>query len=162
MRFQEDPVRILRAVKFATRLDLEIAEATWDAMLARRTSWIAQPPASSRRILRLLRSGSALGALKMLRACSALEELFPGLDAVLGDRDADDHRVQQRLGSFYRLLEALDQEVHRGETPSNALCLAVLFAPLVDEEMTEEEDGRTRVALAEDLRPAEQAVVPPG
>ncbi len=152
VRFQEDPVRILRAVKFATRLDLEIAEATWDAMLANADQLDrAAPPRVLEEILRLLRSGSALGALKMLRACGALEELFPDLDAVLGDRDADDHRVQQRLGSFYRLLEALDQEVHRGETPSNALCLAVLFAPLVDEEMTEEEDGRARVALAEDL-----------
>ena len=32
VRLAEDPVRILRAVKFATRLDLEIDDTTWDAM----------------------------------------------------------------------------------------------------------------------------------
>ncbi|MEM8714125.1 MAG: hypothetical protein AAGG01_24535, partial [Planctomycetota bacterium] len=32
VRMAEDPVRILRAVKFATRLDLEIDDPTWEAM----------------------------------------------------------------------------------------------------------------------------------
>ncbi len=152
VRFQEDPVRILRAVKFATRLDLEIAEPTWEAMLDNADQLErAAPPRVLEEILRLLRSGSALGAVKMLRACGALAELFPDLDRHLGDRDADDHQVQQRLGSFYRLLEALDQEVHSDLEPSNALCLAVLFAPLVEEELEEEEDPRARLLRAEDL-----------
>src|SRR5689334_22685160 len=33
LRFQEDPVRMLRAIKFAARLDFTIEEATWRALL---------------------------------------------------------------------------------------------------------------------------------
>ena len=35
-RFREDPIRILRAIKFAARLDLEITPDVYDAMVGTR------------------------------------------------------------------------------------------------------------------------------
>jgi poly(A) polymerase len=150
VRLAEDPVRILRAVKFATRLDFEIEEGTWQAMvkLAEHLGRSA-PPRVLEEILRLLRSGSALGAMKMLRAAGGLRVIFPDLDDRLGERDADDHEIQQRAALFWRLLEALDQRVHSGLQPSNALLLAVLFAPLVESSFRPEHNQLDRLRIAE-------------
>ena len=151
VRLAEDPVRILRAVKFATRLDLEIEEGTWQAMrkLADGLGRSA-PPRVLEEILRLLRSGSAFGAMKMLRAAGGLGVIFPVLEERLGDRDADDHMIQQRTAFFWRLLEALDQRVHNGLEPSNALLLAVLFTPLVEESFRPDHTHLERLRIAED------------
>ena len=73
VRMAEDPVRILRAIKFATRLGFRIEDDTWAAMreLAPELERSAAPRVLEE-ILRLLRSGSALGAFRMLRACGGL------------------------------------------------------------------------------------------
>ena len=52
VRLAEDPVRILRAVKFATRLDFRIEDDTWAAMSALATSNAKVPPPTSRSIRR--------------------------------------------------------------------------------------------------------------
>ena len=82
-------------------------------------------------ILRLLRSGTAMGAFKKLRSCSALEPIFPGLHRHLdpGRRTADSEAVRQ---SFWRLLEALDADIQSGELPSNAVLVALLIHDLVE------------------------------
>lgn len=151
VRFAEDPVRIMRAVKFATRLDFEIEDNTWEAMVETSEQLTrSAPPRLLEELYRLLRSGSALGAIKMLRACGALRALLPQLEEALGPRDADDHDVQQDLGLYLRQLEALDQEVHAGEEPSNAICLAVLLSPLVETQLQSEEDPRRARELVEE------------
>ena len=127
VRLAEDPVRILRAIKFATRLGFRIEEHTWTAMgthahaLSR-----SAPPRVAEEILRLLRSGTALGAFRMLRACGALTTLFPEIDRYLGRRDDPDPAAHDRADLYWRLLEALDADVHAGAQPSPAVLLAVL------------------------------------
>jgi poly(A) polymerase len=133
VRMAEDPVRILRAVKFATRLSFRIEERTWAAMqtlapqLAR-----AAPPRVLEEVLRLLRSGAALGAMRMLRACSALEIVLPEIDAFLTESEAT--RGPEETDTFWRLLEALDNDVHAGYVPSTPVCLALLFLPMIERE----------------------------
>lgn len=136
IRLAEDPVRILRAVKFATRLDFEIDEDTWDAMRANSDQLArSAPPRVLEEILRLMRSGSSLGAIKMLRACGALRIILPSVDQFLGPRRGGGEAVQRRGEEFWRLLEALDSEVHQGFEPTTPVCIAVLFAQLVEREM---------------------------
>jgi len=137
VRMAEDPVRILRAVKFATRLDFRIDDATWEAMrhhvgqLSR-----SAPPRILEEILRLMRSGTAQGAFRMLRACGALEVLLPRLDTFL--RGAAGGNSSERVAGverFWKLLEALDSQVNHGDLrPSTALCVALLFHPLFERE----------------------------
>lgn len=133
VRLAEDPVRILRAVKFATRLDFRIARDTWRAMceLTPHLERAAKPRVLEE-LLRLMRSGTALGAFKMLRACGALDVLLPELEAHLGPRDDPDAEAVSRAEHFWRLMEALDSEVHRGYEPTVAVCIAVLFLHLIE------------------------------
>jgi poly(A) polymerase len=134
VRFAEDPVRILRAIKFATRLGFRIEEHTWQAMgeHAHALSRSAAPRVAEE-ILRLLRSGTALGAFRMLRACGALATLFPEIDAFLGRRDDPDPAAHDRADLYWRLLEALDNDVHSGTEPTPAVLLAVLYLRLVEQ-----------------------------
>jgi poly(A) polymerase len=160
VRMAEDPVRIMRAVKFATRLDFEIEPETWRAMCDQAPQLErAAPPRVLEEILRLMRSGSALGALRMLRACGALAVLLPPLDDFLGPRRSHDPERLASAESFFRLLEALDARVHAGYEPSTAVCVAVLFALVVEREAHPE--TRTLPGPPGDLATAAWEVIDP-
>jgi poly(A) polymerase len=153
VRFAEDPVRILRAIKFATRLGFRIEERTWEAMGASAHALSrAAPPRVAEEILRLLRSGTALGAFRMLRASGALATLFPDIDAYLGRRDDPDPAAHDRADLYWRLLEALDADVHAGTEPSASVLLAVLYLRLVERAAAEHGDANSGWgAIAADL-----------
>ncbi len=149
-RFAEDPVRILRAIKFATRLGFRIEEATWQAMCSHaHTLSRSAAPRVAEEILRLLRSGTALGAFRMLRASGALATLFPEIDDYLGRRDDPDPAAHDRADLYWRLLEALDADIHAGSEPTPAVLLAVLFLRVVEHKS--EGGGTPAAALAADL-----------
>lgn len=133
VRMAEDPVRILRAVKFATRLGFRIEDDTWSAMCALAPSLArSAPPRVLEEILRLMRSGTALGAMRMLRASGALKVILPDVDHYLGSKD--DPKDQERADSFWRLIEALDADVHTGFVPSSAVCVALLYLRIIERE----------------------------
>ncbi|MEX1025417.1 MAG: polynucleotide adenylyltransferase PcnB [Planctomycetota bacterium] len=129
VRFAEDPVRILRAIKFATRLGFRIEDATWDAMQTHVDELVrSATPRVAEEILRLLRSGTALGAFRMMRKSGALRVLLPSIDEFLV---AGNH-APEKTESFWRLLEAVDAEVHAGDPPSNDVLVAALFLRAIE------------------------------
>ena len=83
-RFQEDPVRILRAIKFAARLGLTIETETRSAMIRHR-SLITHCSVARlvEEIYKLVRSGALSGALTLMHETGALPVLFPELSATL-------------------------------------------------------------------------------
>ena len=84
IRLQEDPVRILRAIKFASRLDLEISQTTARAMVEFRGTIASCSVARVlEEILRILGSGKANTAFTLLHRYGALAVLFPELAALL-------------------------------------------------------------------------------
>ena len=122
VRFREDPVRILRAAKFAGRLGFSIEPDTFAAMAETAGDLVrAAPPRVLEEILRLLRGGHALDSFQLLRDVGALKSLLPVLADFLAVADRD------QRDAFWHLLDALDRRVQRGSVPQNAVLLGVLL-----------------------------------
>jgi poly(A) polymerase len=133
-RLPEDPVRILRAIKFSTRLDFRIEDETWEAMKA----------------------CSALGAFKRLRSCGALGPILPGLNKYLSDFEDDAPRTQ----SFFRLLEALDADIHSGAQLSSAVLVATLVHDLVAAKLPPVDAGSSGPTVREIAKAADSILDP--
>jgi len=129
IRMREDPVRALRAVRFASRLGFTIAPDTFEAM-RRHAGELARcaPARVLEETFKLLRCGGSSRAFELLRACGALPVVLPALGAALdGWEDA-------RRRSFFAHLSALDRMVRSGEDVSDAVLLGALLLHLPIEE----------------------------
>ena len=84
VRFQEDPVRMLRAIKFAARLDFRFEDATFRALLRWRGEIRKCPtPRVLEEVYRLLRGGAARRAFELCVETGVLEVLSPHLASLL-------------------------------------------------------------------------------
>lgn len=80
IRFQEDPVRILRAVKFATRLGFNVEETTWAAMCRHVGGLVRCAPARlQEELLRLLTSGHAAASWDLCAKAGVTQVMLPEL-----------------------------------------------------------------------------------
>jgi hypothetical protein len=145
VRFREDPVRILRAAKFAGRLGFSVEPATLQAMAETSTDLVrSAPPRLLEEILRLLRSGHSLDSFQLLRDVGAIKSLVPVLAEFLAGASHAE-RVD-----FWRLLEALDHRVQDGHVPCNGVLLgALLVGPVLAK--AERNPGKSPSSIAEDL-----------
>jgi tRNA nucleotidyltransferase/poly(A) polymerase len=84
IRFQEDPVRMLRAIKFAARLDFGFEPATWRALLRWRSEISkCAPPRLLEEVHRLLRGGAARRSFELMVETGVLAVLSPYLAGLL-------------------------------------------------------------------------------
>ena len=134
-RFQEDPVRMLRAIKFAARLDFAIEPATYRALVR----WRGEirkcaPPRVLEEVYRLLRGGAAHRSIEILIETATLEIMSP------------------HLASLY-------------EGPGSPVTTNPMLAPSVPARPTDEDDDDTIDADPDDtielLAQREEDVVPP-
>jgi poly(A) polymerase len=141
-RFLEDPVRILRAIKFSAKLDLGITPETYDAIVEGRKALArAAKPRLFEEILRLMREGAAHRALFLCWETGVMDVLLPELSTFLADREEDDDRVWQLL-----------QEIDRRTIESGPLDDVVLWTVLLSEPLREACDGaRDRVEMAHEF-----------
>jgi poly(A) polymerase len=129
VRFTEDPVRMLRAVRFAAMLGFSIETTTWDAILAQsETIAMAAPPRLYEEVLKLLLLGEGEKSYQLLRQTGLFAALFPRFSAWL-DRETDGF-PHTRVG---KALEWVDGSVQRGETVSPQLLLALMFGQYLEE-----------------------------
>ena len=123
VRFREDPVRMLRAVEFAARLDFEIEAETYDAILEQRTEILKASPARvAEEILELLRRGWSRAAVELLAETRLLEPLLPELQT---------HLDKGEVESFWKMLGVLDRTVQSGRKVSDPVLFSVLLLPHV-------------------------------
>src|SRR5687768_1761271 len=136
LRFREDPVRMMRAIEFASRLGFEIEAETYDGILRHRNEVLkASAPRVSEEILELLRRGWSRGAVRLMVDTGLLEPLLPEIyNAIKGDR----------APYFWKMLEVLDRTVQAGRKISDAVLLSVLVLPWVVGEIEREEEKRQR------------------
>jgi poly(A) polymerase len=130
VRFQEDPVRMMRAVEFASRLGFAITPDAYEAILRHRKE-IAKsaPPRVTEELAQALRGGHALPTLLLMREVGLLDALLPELAAVLRQIDPEHPRGTGHL--FWALLDVLDAERRRGRVYEDAVLFALLYLPIV-------------------------------
>ncbi|MCC6873488.1 MAG: polynucleotide adenylyltransferase PcnB [Sandaracinaceae bacterium] len=127
LRFREDPVRILRAIKFCGRLDFGMDPDTYDALVALRGELArAAKPRLLEELLRLLRGGAAHRSYWLTWETGALAELLPDLAAFLDD-DGPDARL------FWGRLGAIDTAIEAGKPPSDVVLFAALMLGPIQE-----------------------------
>ena len=136
-RLAEDPVRMLRAVKFAARLDFTIADdilaAIRDVRFDLRKS---AAPRLFEEIQRLLGRGGAFASFDLLESTGLMEVLLPEIHRFLRIdlRWAEDSEftlnVHQR---FWNTLKSLDLFLEEGRPVSAVVRLCCLFIHLFDD-----------------------------
>ncbi len=131
IRVREDPVRILRAIKFAGRLGFVIERDTWQAMVMHR--WDLQkcaPPRLLEEILRMLRCGGAEKCFQILWESCSMEVILPEIAHYLARSPERDEERNPGAGLF-AFLQVLDQKDKNWL--SNAVLLScMLLHPILD------------------------------
>lgn len=144
LRFREDPVRMMRAVEFASRLSFDIESETYDAILRHRNEILkASPPRVAEEILELLRRGWSRNSMELLLETGLLEPLVSELF----------HLLQKgQVEYWWKMLEVLDRTVQASRRISDAVLLSVLVLPYVMQQIEREETSRGgRLRLGEVL-----------
>jgi poly(A) polymerase len=151
VRMREDPVRMIRAVRFATKLDFEIEPAT-RAAIERHSGDLAKSsvPRLVEEIFRTLSFKGADRALFLMEQLGLLEVLLPKISAHL--RASSDATAGSENSATARNLAALGRSIDKGAEPSRALVLACLFADLHRTTTPNAADAAQRLELVEHLR----------
>lgn len=128
-RMREDPVRILRAVRFAGKLGFDIESRTYAAMEG---SIEDLPRCSAPRLLeetfRLIRGGGASPALKLLLALDGLKHLLPPVNDYLAEQDAEGQ------AEYFKSVAEMDKLVNAGTSFDDSMLLACILLPIALDE----------------------------
>lgn len=119
-RYREDPVRMLRAARFAAKLDFHIAPET-RAPIARLAPMLERIPTARLfdEMMKLLLSGHAERGVHQLRAEGLHHGTLPMLDAILDD--------PKRRPFLHAALHDTDERIRQGHGASPAFMLACLM-----------------------------------
>ncbi len=129
VRYREDPVRMLRAVRFAVKLGFRIEERT-AALIPEMAPLLAQIPSARlfEECLKLLMAGKAQETFEALRHYRLFGQLFPAVEAAL-ERDEFGIGVQ----FISRALQNTDQRIAEGKPVTPTFLFAALLWPAVQE-----------------------------
>ncbi len=122
-RYREDPVRMLRAIRFAAKLGFRIAEDT-ESPIAELSSLLADvPPARLfEETLKLFLAGTAAGTFEKLRHYGLFGQLFPDTEHSL---ERLDHEFPLTL--VLKGLENTDNRIREDKPVTPAFLFAVLL-----------------------------------
>lgn len=125
-RYREDPVRMLRTVRFAAKLDFEVDPATL-APVRELASLIENVPSARLfdEMLKLLESGHALACVRRLRAEGLHHGVLPLLDVIL-EQPHGERFIEVALANT-------DDRVRAGKSVSPGFLFATLLWQLVSD-----------------------------
>lgn len=130
-RFQEDPVRMIRAVKFASKLGFRIEKETWSALRESvKAIHKSPPPRVQEELARLLEEGASCRALTLLTESGLLKELCIDLSDYLADPKKRSS-VDSDGELLYGMLEGLDHLIESGNKPSRAIIYTIWLLPFL-------------------------------
>ena len=140
-RYREDPVRMLRAMRFTAKLGFEIDAET--AAPIRELGDLLQDVPSSRmfdEVVKLFHSGEAGKTLELLRRYGLFEHLFPQTAESLATADAD-----TRLSLLQLAFRNTDDRIRQEKPVTPAfLFAALLWYPMLDRLSILMEQGQPR------------------
>lgn len=127
LRIEEDPVRMIRAIKLAAKVNFKLDPPLADGMRAhRRMIRDASPARMLEELFKILGSGAASRTFELLADFRLLEYMLPEFDRVLPAGE----EAEAAIG--YRYMDALDAADRGLRIHSNAVLLGALFLPLLD------------------------------
>ncbi|MBY5940850.1 polynucleotide adenylyltransferase PcnB [Halomonas sp. DP5N14-9] len=150
-RYREDPVRMLRAIRFAAKLDFDIAPDT-EAPIAEMAPLLLQiPPARLfDEILKLFLSGEGLTTFRLLRDYGLFAMLFPEADECMAELPWAEPLIEQAL-------ESTDRRIREDRPVTPAFLLAAfMWGPVQLRQCDLEADGMPPVPA---LQTAAQQVI---
>lgn len=134
-RYREDPVRMLRAVRFAAKLDFTIEQSTCEPIAGLAHMLEAVPAARLfDEMLKLFMAGSALATFRLLREHQLLEHLFPATASELDESPRGVALVEAAMRST-------DLRIAEDKPVTPAFILAALLWPPLVEMRHDLEDG---------------------
>ncbi len=130
-RYREDPVRMLRAVRFAAKLGFDIEPGTAEP-ISRLAPMLGNIAAARMfdEVLKLLMAGHGEATFERLREFGLFEPLFPATHAALL---GDSGELWERL--ICRSLHNTDQRIAAGKPVTPAFLFAALLWPALQEEL---------------------------
>ena len=144
IRMQEDPIRMLRAVRLASRLGCRLDEQTQEATRRYAPDILrAATPRIHEDLLRMFSGGAMAPAFDMLLELGVMEVLLPELTAHL--RRAEEGGQVEELEALRGCLRVADSWTQSGRQLSPAVRFALLLAPVL---LTPLEDAGSRDAGA--------------
>ncbi|MBB3142488.1 polynucleotide adenylyltransferase PcnB [Halomonas organivorans] len=150
-RYREDPVRMLRAVRFAAKLDFDIEPAT-EAPIAELAELLLQVPPARLfdEVLKLFMGGHGVETFRLLRDYGLFAMLFPEADEAMEELPWAEAVIERALAST-------DRRIHeeRPVTPA-FLFAALLWGPVQQRQQTLEAEGMPPIPA---LQAASQQVI---
>ncbi len=144
-RYREDPVRMLRAVRFAAKLGFTLDEAARAPISICRDCLQEVPSARLfEETLKLFLNGNARSSFELLRQHGLFAALFPQVDALLDTDNTEPARIL-----LQGALEGTDQRVHDGKSVTPAFLFAALFWPVLQQQsqLLEQQGKPAAIAL---------------
>ena len=111
--FSDDPLRMMRAIRFATQLNFNILDATFAAITrnAERISIISKERVMDE-LSKIIRSDKPSRGFLMLEQCGLLELIFPEMHALKGAQVIDGRGHKD---NFYHTLQVLDNVAEKSD-----------------------------------------------
>ena len=129
VRFTEDPVRMVRAVRFAAMLGFTIEEKTLEALLELRDRVaLASPARMYEEVQKLFLLGEGEKVYRLLRTTGLFGVLFPYVNAWLDKEEEGFPHV--RVG---KALEWADACMHAGRKIDPAVLFALMFGQYIED-----------------------------
>ena len=150
IRFQEDPVRMMRAVKFSSRLGFRIEKRTMAAMKKYHACILnASVPRVCEEVFRLFPYGCSCEAFRLMYETGLLGDLLPELSKYIassGGKSSPTFKYLKVLDGYEKMMAEKDFEV------SNAIRAAVLMTGLYKSEKKEGAGRRVMQTMMNTLK----------
>lgn len=141
IRFKQDPVRMIRLIKFMARFDFSVEPDTLKALLSCKEEIIKSSPARIlEELLRMLESGSAKNFFFLLFEYNQMDLLLPELAKFFYDKQQDE------IGVFLEKVDILASK-QGPKKVDRAVLLSSLLFPLIDKALVEKDYHLGQITL---------------